>query len=52
VIAPIVKLPLELVLVLPAPVAVVPLTVRAPPVGLVVSGVTVKVLVVVRLVLL
>jgi hypothetical protein len=38
--------------VLPAPVALLPLTVSAPPVGLVVSGVTVKVAVLVRLALL
>ena len=43
---------LDVVLVLPGPVALVPLTVRAPPVGLVVSGVTVKVLVLVRVALL
>ncbi len=46
------KLGLVVVLELPAPVAAVPLTVRAPPVGLLVSGVTVKLPLLVRLALL
>ena len=50
--APIVKLGFDVVLVPPPLVAAVALTVRAPPLGLLVSGVMVKLLVLVRVALL